>query len=171
MVARLAAPASLKRDAGPLARGRLNKRVGLLGVHCLSAPPAPSAGPRLTMDRMCRALRKTSPTPQATRLQCVESGGNCVHRRVHGRPGGSGPGTLSFPFGRGGESMDARPGLRCFYLSWCLGGFLFPAAIWAIGQAYFRPHPPTEAELAVAAVHPDVLVRWVSGLALGHLVA
>src|SRR5262245_25047026 len=57
------------------------------------------------------------------------------------------------------------------HVAWCLGGFLFPAAIWAIGLAFQREHPPSPAELERAWVHPDVLSYAVGGLMLGHVVA
>ena len=67
--------------------------------------------------------------------------------------------------------MGTRPGMRVYHWAWCLGGFLIPAAIWVIGQTYFRAYPPTDAELAAAAIQPDVLSRWIRGLALTHVVA
>jgi hypothetical protein len=58
---------------------------------------------------------------------------------------------------------------RLFRIAWCVGGFLFPAAVMAIALAFGRQTPPTEVDLAAAAVHPDVLTRWVNGLAVAHL--
>src|SRR5262245_14235697 len=67
--------------------------------------------------------------------------------------------------------MTVHPRRRYYHLAWCLGGFLFPAATMAIGLAFKWQHSPTEAELAAAAVHPDMLSRWINGLTLAHLVA
>jgi hypothetical protein len=67
--------------------------------------------------------------------------------------------------------MASRHSTRVCQWAWCLAGFLFSAAIMAIGLAFGRQHVPTEAELAAVAVHPDVLSGWINGLAIGHLVA
>src|SRR5687768_14722132 len=68
--------------------------------------------------------------------------------------------------------MGAQPGRRLYRVAWCLGGFLFPAAIMAIGLAFHRDFPwDAPPEVAGSAVHPDVLSLWVNGLALGHLTA
>jgi hypothetical protein len=70
-----------------------------------------------------------------------------------------------------GQPMAAQVARPSCSLAWCLGGFLFPAAIMAIGLAFQRGFPPTEAELARAAVHPTLLSHAINGLALSHVAA
>jgi hypothetical protein len=56
-------------------------------------------------------------------------------------------------------------------LAWSVGGFLFPVAIYAIGAAFERGHPPSQADLERAWVHPDTLNLIVNGLVVAHLAA
>jgi hypothetical protein len=57
------------------------------------------------------------------------------------------------------------------YRVWCVGGFLFPIAIWAVGFVFERGHPPSREELAQAWVSPGFLNALVIWLLLAHLVA
>jgi hypothetical protein len=56
-------------------------------------------------------------------------------------------------------------------VAWCVGGFLFPALIGAIGFAFERRSPPTPEEEAQALSRPHVLSSVVTGLVVIHFVA
>lgn len=63
------------------------------------------------------------------------------------------------------QSTDRVP---C-HVVWCIAGFLFPAAIFTIGCIFERNSPPDANELAALSIHPDVLVRSLDALMLGHV--
>lgn len=67
--------------------------------------------------------------------------------------------------------MAARPDGPSYHLAWCLGGFVFPVAVTALGLAFERGNPPDEAELAGAWVHPELLSRAVIVLLVLHAAA
>jgi hypothetical protein len=57
------------------------------------------------------------------------------------------------------------------YITWCIGGFLFPIAIWLLGWVFERAFPPGPDELGQTWLTPDFLASLVFGLLIAHLAA